>query len=157
MLKVTSQLFSAFQNRSPSAQQKCLSARKPGSSSDVWIQFERNFITDGSDSVHALEFYHLFSRGYEAPILRFVLRNLCRQIGPASLACWWQDRLVWLDKSKSLIYTGGHNSYRTVQAWLKVVRPRNQTNTVWVTMVRQARAPRFEIARFSNKEKNQSL
>jgi len=87
---------------------------KSGSFSDFEFSLREIFITDGSDSVHALEFYHLFSRGYEAPILRFVLRNLCRQIGPASPACWWQGRLVWLDKSKSLIYTGGHDSYRSV-------------------------------------------
>lgn len=93
---------------------KMFISSKSGSFSDFEFSLREIFITDGSDSVHALEFYHLFSRGYEAPILRFVLRNLCRQIGPASPACWWQGRLVWLDRSKSLIYTGGHDSYRSV-------------------------------------------
>ena len=162
MLKFPSQLFSAFQNRSPSAQQKCLSARKPGSSSDVWIQFERNFYHRWIwQSVHALEIYHLFSRGLwgaHTALCTWKSMSSDRSSQPSALqlARPILGRCLWLDKSKSLIYTGGHNSYRSVYAWLEVVRSRNQTYTVWVTMVRQRRAPIFEIARFANKEKTGS-
>ena len=67
-------------------------------------------------------------------------------------------RCLCLDKSKSLIYTGGHDSYVLVRTFdWKLIRSRNQTYTVWVTIVGQARGAVFEIARFSNKEKNQRL
>jgi len=145
MLKVPSQLFSAFQNLSPSAQQKVYQ-RQIWIFFWLWIQFERNFYHRWIwHSVHALEIYHLFSRGLwgaHTALCTWKSMSSDRSSQPSALqlARPILGRCLWLDKSKSLIYTGGHNSYRSVYAWLEVVRSRNQTYTVWVTMVRQRRA-----------------
>ena len=82
------------------------------------------------------------------------VQSACLGVGQANKL----GRCLCLDKSKSLIYTGGHDSYVLVRMFdWKLIRSRNQTYTIWVTIVGQARGAVFEIARFSNKEKNQRL
>ena len=129
----------------------------------LWIQFERNFITDGSDRVCTLlEIYHLFSRGYiwAAHTVLCTWKSIrlsdwsnqpsLRLAGPTR---WWE---LAGQTQVTHIYAGGHDSYSSVQVRLRVIRPDNQTCTLWVTMIRQAREAVFEIARFSNRKKKTS-
>ena len=129
-----------------SAQQKCL----PAANLDLfwlWILFERNFYHQwSSDSVHALESNHLFSQGLWQGGAHTVL---CTWISMSSDQSSQRDRCLcdgqacykagfWLGWSKSVVYTGGHNSYRSARDWLQVVTHHNPTHTVWVTMVGEA-------------------
>ena len=59
-----------------------------------------------------------------------------RPVQPDGQACYKAG--FWLGCSKSVVYTGGHNSYRSARDWLQVVTHRNPTHTVWVTMVGEA-------------------
>ena len=136
---------------------------KSGSFSDFEFSLREIFITDGSDRVCTLlEIYHLFSRGYiwAAHTVLCTWKSIrlsdwsnqpsLRLAGPTR---WWE---LAGQTQVTHIYAGGHDSYSSVQVRLRVIRPDNQTCTLWVTMIRQAREAVFEIARFSNRKKKTS-
>ena len=122
-----------------SAQQKCL----PAANLDLfwlWILFERNFYHQwSSDSVHALEINHLFSRGLWQGGAHTVLctwismsSDQSSQTGrPARRpVSGWAAPSRWSTLEDTIV-TGARD-------WLQVVTHRNPTHTVWVTMVGEA-------------------
>ena len=139
--KIPSQLFSTFWNRFPFLRPtKMFTSGKSGSFltlNSVWEKFlSPMIIWQCARFRNQPSFQSGALTGWRPYCALYLDIYVVGPVQPDGQACYKAG--FWLGCSKSVVYTGGHNSYRSARDWLQVVTHRNPTHTVWVTMVGEA-------------------